>query len=343
MRRYSHNQPAHRRSFWAQKPSSYNAYVNCAKIKVRATGDYGMDNFSYDPAHLPQCEVPRSVIKHPTEQLCNVAKDWIYAEAAIYTSLARIDALNDDAPYRLDPETTHRHILGHRNSDDDNSPATSGAESAVSSFSFDNEVTASTPATPATLISTPAIPSQKAPLMHPIPHVPVNMAGLESPPFTPIDSMAVNTPMCESEVHPAGTVPDLAHVTAQLCPLTIRTSLTVSSPGAFSSFSSGSSSSDFKNEQAWEHYLEVVDEEFRDLRQNALRRLKGYADVIHLLLTELVIARKVEKAEVREFDEWYKTKVSVYMTMIYEMDRKTRATSRAVGGERNHRVFVAPA
>jgi hypothetical protein len=320
-RRASQSQPSHRRSFWARKDSTYETYIlKTEKICVRKTGDHGMDTFSYDPSHLDDCEVPPIATKCPSKELLDVCTEWFYSEAAIRTALARIDAMNEDAPFRLDPDTTHRHILGSRSSD--SSSTTSGAESTMSSFSQQLDDIYSAPETPMSVVSTPVNAHQKNAFAHHGPILPINMMGLESPPFTPLDSFTVNTP--EPQLHATGTVPDLAQVSTKLSPLTFRSPLTFSPPGRDA----------FKNHNAWEHYLETIEEEFRDLNHNALSRMKGYGDVIRRLIMEAVIDGKLERDELRVFNEWYKTKVSVYVDLIYEMQKKTRATERELGGLR---------
>ena len=307
--RSSQSQPEHRRPSWAKKESTYRAYISNANSRPRAPGDFGLDNFSYDETYVREWQLPSGLSKHLSQELRDAAHSWVLAGAAVCTALERIQKMDNEAVDRTDPATTHEHLLKRRVSDQ--TPAVVGAETPATS----------SPAAPTCSKPNFVVSCTKSPLIQPFPQLPVNMAGLESPPFTPVDSKVPNTPACEPLFGPNGTAPDLDSVTAQLYPLSSRSSLTMSSLDTA-----------VKNEQAWEYYVGAFNAEVEDLRTKAFTRLKGYTRTIDRICTELGWDRDLstmEKAALGRFVQWWKVmkpKVSRYQDKVDALQEKVVGT-----------------
>jgi len=124
--------------------------------------------------------------------------------------------------------------------------------------------------------------------------------GMESPPYTPLDSKACSTPEYYTHGKPETALPDLARINSELSPLSLALEpLTPVSPGF--------------DEKSWDHYLKHFDEHIRD-NKFALSRVKGYIRSIDLLLRELAPLMKPEIVlMLMDYKKWWdemKTKVS---------------------------------
>ncbi|KAK3718180.1 hypothetical protein LTR37_005295 [Vermiconidia calcicola] len=314
MGRPSQSQPGHRRPSWAKKDSTYKTYISRATVRHRASGDYGLDNFSYDEVYLAEWQMPHGLIGHLTQELRDAATNWVFAGAALCTALERVERMQEETVHRADPAITHKHLLGRRASD--LTEAVVGAETPTRSSS-----TSSGFSTPTSVAD-----HRKDSLMHPVPQLPVNMMGMESPPFTPVDTRTLNTPAPEplsagSNVTP----PDLDSVTAQLSPFSTRSMCTT-----------GSSGIPTKDDKAWEYFVGSLNEETTDLRRNALMRLKGYSRTIDTTCTELAWDHDINlelKASLEKFVQWWKVmkpKVTVYQERVEALEKKVAATKSEV-------------
>ena len=277
-----------------------------------------MDNFSYDEVHVAEWQMPPELAKHLPQELRDAAQDWVFSGAAVCTALERIEKMDKEAINRTDPAITHGHLLNRRVSDQ--TQAGVGAETPMTNSAFP-----SIPSTPA-----PVVPWNKNKLMQSLPQLTVNMAGLESPPYTPADSKVPNTPVSEPLVGPNGTVPDLDSVDAQLSPLSSRNSLTLSSPGI-----------NVKNEKAWEYYVGSFNEALRDIRKNVLARLRGSTRIIDRMRIEIPqeAGLSVEhKVALNSFEQWWATmkpKVSAYQQKVEDIEEKRVATQTQLEAMRN--------
>ncbi|KAK5174771.1 uncharacterized protein LTR77_001854 [Saxophila tyrrhenica] len=311
MRRLSHNQK-HRLPGWAKTAESRDVYIknHDPTSQERSPGDYGIGNFSYSMHHLKEHQIQGDAAHLRPHKLLRDWDDFTYAEAAIMTAVDRIQGLDEDAPHRTNPRSSHYHLLSRRPSEE--GPTTTGADSTASSFSL---------LTPTTTNMTP-IPESltyKLPLQHPKPYVSVDMRGLESPPFTPVDSRAVNTPYHNTSFNAdteKSTAPDLLLVNGQLIPLSGRRPSTTTTRAP--------------NELAWESYLSTLEEELWGLRHNDLMRLKGYRDSMKSELKWLQVDGKISREEEWEFNKWLNGKVYTYQTLVGGMEEKIKATSCGV-------------
>lgn len=305
-RRQSHSFSIHRQPPWARTPVSYDTYIRNHDIKLRerSTGDFGEDNFSYDNTHVSHAQISAVMPGKLSPQLLEVCQNFTLAQAAFDTGIERIEVLNNEAPRRTNPRVTHSHLLSRSSSNTSHISTSAEPGLVTSSFSVGTpSTTASTPAYPATCYTLPPMDST--------PHVPVDMCGLESPPFTPIDSHVSITPF----QYPKSTAPDLGFVTAELSPLSVRHQLSVSSPPTRA-----------KNELAWESYLKTLDEEIYDLRHNAFMRLKQFRSEIKTLLKEHFIDGLITRQEELECNNWFDDKTRMYRQMVDAMEEKIKAT-----------------
>lgn len=250
MRRHSSvSGPTHRLAPWAQHPISYKIYTSYPSHQERPTGDYGVENFSYDPAHLASWQITPGLEDHITPELSEIVRNIMLGGAAVDTSFERIAELSKESVHRIAPRSSHAHLLSPRSS---NSPASVGAE--VGSINSPLSLT------PVSFSPVPNVPVRKSSRMPHVPQLPVNMIGLESPPFTPYDSKVGNTPLCEPHVAPMGMAANLDVVSAQLSPMS---NTEVARPYV-------------KNDIAFETFINCMREEVVDLKYSCLPRLRGY-------------------------------------------------------------------
>ena len=293
---------------WAKSEGSYRRTIENPPNRPINREDYGEDNFAYYGPYVEKAGFSSDLHSRLPKTLAEQAKLFVLAYAAVHTALDRIKLLDKEAPDRIDPKTTHTHLIHRRISDQ--TPAVVGAETLPSSSSPDaQKLSIPTPFTPAG--------SRKA-LTLMIPQLPVNMMGLESPPFTPVDSKVANTPVNEPLAGPKGMVEtDLARVSAELS----KTALTLSSAGL-----------SVKNESAWRTYVGQYNAEIDDVQNHAFKRLEGYIRFITKEFFERMhdegLTRE-DKVALQEFRAWWLSmlkKVSVLETKVVELEEKALGT-----------------
>jgi hypothetical protein len=141
------------------------------------------------------------------------------------------------------------------------------------------------------------------------------MVGLESPPFTPIDSKVANTPVNEPLCGPNGMeAADLARVNAELSKSTLTIESTAGKP--------------VKNEIAWQFYVKQYNAEVEDLKKHAYKRLEGYDRTITRQFFEHLHddgLRMDQKAALQEFRFWWndiKGKVGEIKERVMALEEK---------------------
>lgn len=208
-------QPLHRRPSWAQGKASYDTYMRNDLSRTRSatsSGDYGMENFSYDDKYIQPFLLPDDLRHaHLPAQVKEYAVDWGFAGAALDTAIERMGKLKGEAYKRGWPDKSHSHISRTHWSQ---SPTVSGAESwQASSPTSPTDLPQASP--PLHEESTVAVvePDTKYLLEKGMFFKPP--MGMESPPFTPVNSQAPSTPANPSEGVRA-TLPDLPKVNTQL-------------------------------------------------------------------------------------------------------------------------------
>ena len=277
--RPSQSQPAYRRPAWAKNERSYQRYIENPPIRNNNPVDYGHDNFSYYPPFLSESLLPHELMPRLPRLLRNEAKLFVLAFAAVYTALERIEAMGKEALNRGDPKTTHKHLLSHRASD--NTPASGGAETPPSY----NTATIQEPVKPL-----PHNGSIRRPRVQMVPQLPINMFGMESPPFTPVDDTVANTPVNDglSGIEPA----DFDRINAML---------------SKTAHDTGSSAMPFKNEVAYQIYVDQYNAEIADIKCNAFMRLEGFNGTMTREFYDLSHDGGVaedQKAALQEFKAW---------------------------------------
>lgn len=283
----------HRRPFWAKTEKSHQIYLDNPR-KVTIPGDHGVDNFSYDNAHIKQWLMPADLAKRLPKELLAWVEDWQKAGAALCTALDRIQELYNNAMSHAYPDKS-RNPLARRGSSQQQ--AVVGAES---------------PTSIAPLSPTPTYPANpilldKAALMNLLQQQQQQqrpakqIMGMETPPFSPVDSVTCATPVSYDQ-KTKDVLPDLARINSQLSPLNIPEALTPVSPIGF-------------DENSWEYYLKRFKQEKKDNKE-CLSRIKGYGKRIDILHLELSRELKPEiLLAVMDFGKWWqsaKPKVSKY-------------------------------
>lgn len=285
-------QPSHRRPSWAKHEKSYTHYLRTDLARDRSPGDYGMDNFSYDEAHIEQWTIPAHTLERLPDELQKPASEWQFAGAAVSTALERIKRLDDESIYRGYPEpekSTHPH-LSRRVSNAQWPATTVGAGP-------------DTPPTTSPASSTPVSSFTGLP-MSMLPHEQVSFngiskgqtIGMESPPFTPFDSQTCPTPeFPHTAPFTTGGMPDVHALTRQLSPISLRGRVDSRNiqynPVAF-------------DESAWDVYLNTFRAEMSDLRSSTLPRLKGLGSTVDKLCVEYARDNQFKDA-IDEFRVWW--------------------------------------
>ena len=312
--RPSQSDPYSPHAFWAKSPQSYYKTIENPPHRPINRKDYGEDNFAYDEDHAPDFGFPPDLLKRLPPPVAEQANPFIEAFAAVNTALDRIEALGKEAPDRVDPKITHMHLIHRRVSDQ--APTVVGAETPPSP---------STPEAQKFSLPAPYTPAwSKKSLMQMIPQLPVNMMGLESPPFTPVDSKVATTPVNEPLLGPKGMETDLARVSAELS----KNALTIESPGM-----------SVKNEIAWRTYVNQYNAEIDEIKHTAFKRVEGYSRLITKLFHEHLHDGKMSKSQkiaLQEFRDWWLKalkKVSELETKVMALEEKaigTRAELQAI-------------
>jgi hypothetical protein len=242
--------------------------------------DYGHDNFSYYPPFLSESLLPYELIPRLPTFLRTETKLFVLAFAAVYTALERIEAMGKEEPKRAAPKTTHKHLLGRHASD--YTPTSGGAETPPS-------YSTTTMQEPVKLL--PLTGAVKKPRVQMVPQLPINMFGMESPPFTPVDSTVANTPVNDGRggIEPA----DFDRINAMLSKTALNTEF---------------SAMPYKNEIAYQIYVNQYNAEIEDIKCNALKRLEGFDRTIGREFYELSREEGLtedQRAALRDFKVWW--------------------------------------
>ena len=310
-RQSSTSRPAHRLAHWQRDPVSYRVYMTHPRRRERTSGDYGMDNFSYDPAYLSQWQIPPDLEQHLTPELAGVAYNIILAGSAVRTSVERIEALSNEAVHRLAPRSSHAHLLSRQNSDP--FPTVLGVDADVSRSPL--------------IIAPPMLPPIATTRMHKPslpPQPPINMLGMETPPFTPVDSVlgSTSTPLYNSHPTNSDIATNMDVVSAQLSPL-LANQLTLPP--------------NIKNNIAWETFINSVKAEIDDLKRVALSRLRSYSFTFKTLCVEQFHWDGKLSAEAHEglMGWWEETdgKIEVYQRKAADLEGRIAKAAAALGDE----------
>lgn len=296
-------QPLYRRPSWAQSDVSYKYYMRKDLAADRSPGqDYGLENFSYDEAHLVEWQLPEDLDKRLPPQLRDVVMDWEHAGAAVCTALERINQLDGESIQRAYPaKSSHCHLSrqGSRNS------------RAIE--------TGDTPPVGSPISPTPMMPPSLLPLekmsFEGLPRR--RVIGMESPPFTPVDSHACPTPEIphlDKDTVPPSSMPDYHALSQQYSPL---------SAGSRHSNTGtpGSPSPPAFDENAWETYLGTYQAELSDIRHHAWVRFKGAGYTVDRVRVELS-QHPEYKPLLEDFGKWWaemKPKMHAYEEKVKQL------------------------
>lgn len=324
--------PLYRRPSWAKTQVSYEAAMKSEHGRTRSpntSNDFGVENFSYDDKYLAPFVMPKDLASHDRlpDQLKLFVTNWGCAGAAIDTAIERITKLRAEAVTRGWPDKSQTNHLSRTHwRYTGNSPAISGAESPPLSSPM-----SPAPALPPALVPLASAPSLTAPeLKRPtsaaMPPMPANPPmGMESPPFTPVNSQAPTTPANPADGVRA-TLPDLSKINTQLTPSATAGAISPSSASTANSSpllgavapSTGTSTpippksspgpstttANAFDENAWETYIRQYRAELTDLQKSALYRFTGHAHNVNTLLREF--HGMPEFAEgVKHFQPWW--------------------------------------
>ncbi|KAM3416897.1 hypothetical protein BST61_g8485 [Cercospora zeina] len=309
-------QPIHRRPSWAKSPKSYEIYMRPSPDRS-SQPDHGLENYSYDEAHLAGWTPPKELEARFPPELMSAVNEWKHAGAAVCTALVRIEKLDDESLYRGYPEHTMAH-LSRRPSVQ--SSAIVGAETPPMS----SPVSPAPTALPASLL--------RLEKLEQLPYRQV--VGMESPPFTPADTPSCPTP----EVQSAFSLPD-----ARSYPIVLPYPESIASTGAsksdgyssfFGSYATTAPSTPAMvsfDEPAWETFLKAYSAELYDINTYAGPRLKGAGYSIDRVRVELGMTKENEEV-LADFNKWWtemKAKVAHYDEKIRELEMPSIDTVRA--------------
>ncbi|EGP88794.1 uncharacterized protein MYCGRDRAFT_108594 [Zymoseptoria tritici IPO323] len=309
------NQPMNRRPSWAKNKKSYRHYLRTDLAKDRTPGeDYGLDNFSYDHTHVPKWQLPHDIMEHLPDILRTTAKDWQLSGAAVNTALDRIKVLEAECITRGYPDKTFVNSLSRRVSDLSPSTAPGAANADTppmyspviaslghSNFpnyndSHDNKK------------SFDGIPPQQQQIM-----------GMESPPFTPLDSQTCSTPEMISPTSSMAppAVPDPHALTRQISTISTR-SRNDSAASSFNKSFKDSAVAAF-DERAWDIYIGSYEAELVDIKTVSMPRLRGQGILLERYSAEL-IREPQWKAAITDFMAWFAT----MKPMVADYDRQVK-------------------
>ncbi|PPJ54716.1 hypothetical protein CBER1_06882 [Cercospora berteroae] len=315
------SQPVHRRPSWAQSPKSYEIYMRKNLAADRVTqADNGDENYSYDDTHLAEWAVPKELEDRLPSELKAAVKEWKYAGAAVCTALVRIEKLDDESLYRGYPEHTLAHLSRRQSIQ---SSAVTGAETSP----LGSPVSPSPIALPVSLLRLEKL--EQLPFRQ--------VVGMESPPFTPIDtppcptpdmlldSVPVTTSSARAIPHKFSTYPDSVTSGAS------NTDGFSSSFGSYVSTVPSTPAMVSFDEAAWETFLKTYSAELIDINTNSGPRLKGAGYTVDRLRVELGMEKSNEEV-LTEFNEWWsgmRAKVTEYDEKIRELEMPNLDTVRA--------------
>ncbi|KAI5357059.1 hypothetical protein Slin15195_G053010 [Septoria linicola] len=322
-------QPAHRRPSWAKQQISYDIYMRPDLAAGRFPGaDSNHEKYSYDDLHLKQWPIPEDILSQLPPEVKRAAQEWKYTGAAVCTALERISKLDDESLHRGYPEKTLTHL---------------SRRPSVQSQTLMGPQTPpmSSPPSPGPM----AIAASGMRLEKLNQFSQYQLVGMESPPFTPVNTGACPTPDAQTNMT-ASTAPDLQALSQQLSPLSIATSRADSGVGSsvaqsdgfsssfgstFSSISSNQSSATF-DEAAWETFLKAYDAELFDIRTHSGPRLKGAGYTIDKARVEWGSDKNHDKTALAKFNEWWsnmKVEMAKYDDKIRELEAPNIDTVRA--------------
>ncbi|KXT14806.1 hypothetical protein AC579_9660 [Pseudocercospora musae] len=322
-------QPVYRRPSWAQRDKTYEHYMRRDLAIDRSPGhDFGMENFSYDEAHLAKWQIPKDLQDSLPAGLRDTATDWQYAGAALCTSLDRLARLDDESLYRGYPEKSLSH-LSRINS----------MSTAVSGAGIDTPPLSSPVSPTHVSLKSSLVPLEKLSQLNDS-VAPRQILGMETPPFTPVDSQACPTP--ELQGHAPAAMPDVHQLSRQLSREARTDSVTGAGmgeaaaaqseqpqvTGSFSSAMSDTSSipsGPSFDETAWETFLNAYKAELQDTRSNAWVRLKGCGYTVDKLRVEKGLESEWHDA-VEKFNEWWssmKPQLATYEEKVKQLELPT--------------------
>ncbi|KAI6854071.1 hypothetical protein KC343_g7861 [Hortaea werneckii] len=314
-RRSSSSVSGYRGPPWSQTQQGLQSMLSPRRVPRPLTNidmDH-VDNFSYDPQYLEEFKLPNGLDGRLPDQLRREVHNWQKAGAALYTAIDRTkDSGVRAIEYAYPDATTH-------------SPAWPLSRRPSAQASEGASATSSTTG----LASPPAIsPESLQPLdtlasgtLSKQTGLSDTSMGMETPPFSPIDSGANASPV----TGPTATlpkskpgVPDLAKLNTQLTPYT-----TLNSDSASTSATPNSATTANRppfNDKSWEYFQGKFENELRDTKI-ALQRFTGYAKKIEVEKMELESDFTPEIVLVMtEFKEWWKMTGPEVSKIAHEVD-----------------------
>ncbi|GAB1726459.1 hypothetical protein NU195Hw_g6664t1 [Hortaea werneckii] len=314
-RRSSSSVSGYRGPPWSQTQQGLQSMLSPRRVPRPLTNvdmDH-VDNFSYDPQYLDAFKLPNGLDQRLPDQLRREVHNWQKAGAALYTAIIRTkDSGMRAVEYAYPDATTHNPAwaLSRRPS----AQASEGASATSSTTGL-----ASPPAIspeglkPLDTLAPGTLPKQAG--------LPDTSMGMETPPFSPIDSGANASPVTgPTAILPKSKpdVPDLAKLNIQLTPYT-----TLNSDSASTSATPNSAITATKppfNDKSWEYFLGKFENELRDTKI-ALQRFTGYAKKIEVEKMELESDFTPEIVLVMtEFKEWWKKTGPQVSKFTHEVD-----------------------
>ncbi len=254
-------QPTGRRPSWGKNSSNHKTRFSCAGVPIRANAiDYGLDNFSFDPAYLAEFKIPKHLTNPLPKALRDAASNFVCAGAAVQTAFHRIEKLDANAVLPGTAPSSRSESMSRTMSDPPSAIGSgTGTPTTSPPLSFDGSIQA------------PVSKYNKFPVVNPYTQLHTSMLGMESPPFTPVDSRAPGTPT-NSIAIPAGTGLDISRLHAQLATVP-EDPLTSSSLGT-------------PNYSGTEYvsHARTHNAEIHDIQFNCLPRFTGYDRQIRKLL-----------------------------------------------------------
>lgn len=259
-----------------------------------------VDNFSYDPQYLNDFNLPDGMDERLPNQLRREVHNWQKAGAALLTALNRTkESAKRAVEYAYPDATTHEPVwpLSRR-------PSAQASEGA-SATSPTAGIASPSAFSPQSL--KPLDPFASGPLRKQA-GLPDTTMGMETPPFSPIDSGAYTSPVATATLPKTKPgVPDLAKLNTQLSPYTSFNSDSTTTTSATTPGSATTTPRTPFNDKSWEYFLGKFDNEVRDTKI-ALQRLTGYAKKIEVEKMELEGDYAPEIVLLMmQFKEWWKT------------------------------------
>lgn len=292
-----------RRASTKKGEKNYGYHSRTVLLRDRSPSDYGVDNFSYDKDHVEKWTIPADVLDKLPPELQKSATEWQYAGAALCTALERIKKLDDESVYRGYPEpehSTHPHLSRRASNAQWNSTMTGAGTDTPPMSSPPSSAPISLNGLPPSLLPLEKTFSNGFSQRQVV-------VGMESPPFTPVDSETCPTPEYPQSVpFTKNAMPDVNALTRQLSPISMReismreTSMRDRGESIGSSLYSTASF----DESAWDVYLNTFKAEMLDIRTEALPRLKGLGHTVDKLSIEYARDGKF-KAAIEDFNVWW--------------------------------------